>query len=334
MSIAWPRFAALVGGGRNFLLTSHVRPDCDALGSELGMASLLEAVGKQVTIVNAEPVPRHLQFIDPDHRIRVLSDAHAAQQVAAADVVVVLDTSAWIQLGPMADLLRSSRATKIVIDHHVGHDDLDAEMFKDSTADSTGRLVVEAAEALGVSLTPTMAMPLLAAMATDTGWFRFSSVSGRTFRTAGQLVDAGARPETLYAALYEQNTLARLHLRGRILAAAKSHLGGRLLVTHVTQDDFQVTGAQPGDTEDVVNMLLSVAGSEVAVIFQEQAAGTIKASLRSRSDVDVRSVAERFGGGGHRAAAGATLAAPLAKAAADMLRLLRAAIEGDGQAEM
>jgi phosphoesterase RecJ-like protein len=308
MSIAWPRFAALVGSGRSFLLTSHVRPDCDALGSELGMASLLEAVGKQVTIVNAEPVPRHLQFIDPDHRIRALSDAHAAQQVTAADVVMVLD-------------------------HHVGHDDLDAEMFKDSTADSTGRLVVEAAEALGVPLTPTIAMPLLAAMATDTGWFRFSSVSGRTFCTAGQLVDAGARPETLYAALYEQNTLARLHLRGRILATAKSHLGGRLLVTHVTQDDFRVTGAQPGDTEDVVNMLLSVAGSEVAVIFQEQAAGTIKASLRSRADVDVRSVAERFGGGGHRAAAGATLAAPLAKAAADMLRVLRAAMEGDGQAE-
>ena len=104
----------MVGGGRNFLLTSHVRPDCDALGSELGMASLLEAVGKQVTIVNAEPVPRHLQFIDPDHRIRVLSDAHAAQQVAA---IVRLDPRGetvpgrWVEniLGATISL-RSERA--------------------------------------------------------------------------------------------------------------------------------------------------------------------------------------------------------------------------------
>jgi phosphoesterase RecJ-like protein len=204
-------------------------------------------------------------------------------------------------------------------------------MFKDSTAESTGRLVVEAAGALGVPLTPRIAAPLFAAMATDSGWFRFSSVSGRTLRAAGQLVDAGARPESLYTALYEQNTLARLHLRGRILAAARSHLGGRLLVTYATQDDFGTTGAQPGDTEDVVNMLLSVAGSEVAVIFQEQADGKIKASLRSRSDVDVRCVAEHFGGGGHRAAAGATIVAPLAKAEAEMLRILRAAMNGDGQ---
>ncbi len=189
-----------------------------------------------------------------------------------------------------------------------------AEQFKNVEAEATGRLVLEAAQHLGVKLSPEIATPLFAAIATDTGWFRFGSTRGDTFRAAGALVDAGAQPNEIYNSLYEQDTLARLKLMGRILASAKTDLGGRLIYTIVEQADFKATGALPSDTEDIVNMTLNVGGTQVAVIMVEQPSGGFKISFRSRSQVDCSKLAEQFGGGGHKAAAGAFVPGPLAEA--------------------
>lgn len=326
-TIDWPRFVELVRSQQRFLLTSHVRPDCDALGSELGMAGILESLGKQVLIVNAHATPPNLAFIDPERRIRTLGKDISAEQLADVDVLMVLDTSAWQQLGDMGEVMRASGARKIVIDHHVSQDDLGAEQFKNTTAEATGRLVVEAAQHLGVVLTPEIAMPLFCAIATDTGWFRFGSTTGDTYRFASQLVDAGAVPSLIWNALYEQDTLARLKLRGRILASTQVELDGRLIYTHVTQQDFAETGAVPSDTEDMINLTLTVCRTEAAVIFVEQPSGNFKISFRSRSAVNCNELAERFGGGGHKAAAGATVAGPLAMAQSAVLDAVRAAMQ-------
>jgi phosphoesterase RecJ-like protein len=184
-------------------------------------------------------------------------------------------------------------------------------VFKDTQSESTGRLIMEAIRSLDILLTAEMAAPLFAAIATDTGWFRFASVTGTTFAAAAKLVAAGARPHEVFAALYEQNSLARLHLQGRILTNVKSHLGGRLLTTAITQADLKAAGAEPTDTEDVINRLLGVAGVEVAVLFLELGPQETKVSLRSRSAVDVHTLAEQLGGGGHRAAAGVRFKGPL-----------------------
>ncbi len=199
-------------------------------------------------------------------------------------MIVVLDTTAWIQLGKMADVIRQSKAIKTVLDHHVSADDLGAELFKNTSAEATGRLVIEAADALGVELTPKIAEAAFAALATDTGWFRFSSTTAGTLRLAGRLVDAGAKPDVLYKRLYEHDSLARLQLIGRTLAQTRAELGGRLVHTWIECGDFAATGALPCDTEDIVNMTLTVGGTEVAVILVEQASGQFKLSLRSRSE--------------------------------------------------
>ena len=325
MAIDWSEFVKIVRSGERFVLTSHMRSDCDALGSELAMASILESLGKQVMIVNGDAPPSHLAFIDPDHRVMVLGDDanHPTRQACeAADVLMILDTSAWVQLGPMAEVVKQTTARKVVVDHHLSEDDLSATCFKDIDAEATGRLMIEAADALGVVLTQQIAEPLLAAIATDTGWFRFSSVSEQTFRAVARLVASGARPQPLFNQLYERNTLARVHLRGTIMANAASELGGKVIVSEVRQTDFADTGAEPSDTEDTVNQLMTVAGSEVAVLMVELSSGKIKASLRSRGNVDVRSVAEQFGGGGHRAAAGVSLECPLAEARTKILDAL------------
>ncbi|MBI3837699.1 MAG: DHH family phosphoesterase [Planctomycetia bacterium] len=327
MSIRWPRFTELVRSHDRFLITSHIRPDCDALGSELGLAGVLEALGKKVLIVNAQTTPPNLQFIDPERRLKTLGHDVQPHELDVCEVLMVLDTSAWAQLGTMAEVVRATRAHKLVLDHHLGEDDLGAELFKNPRAEATGRLVVEAAHHLGVRLTPEMAKPLFAAIATDTGWFRFGSTTGDTFRYGGELVDAGAVPSEIFAELYEQDALPRLQLRGRILARTQTDLDGRLAYTSALKEDFDATGALPSDTEDVINMTLAVANTEVAVIFVEQPTGGFKLSFRSRTaKVDCNQLAKVFDGGGHKAAAGAFISAPWPIAAAKVLDVVRAAM--------
>jgi bifunctional oligoribonuclease and PAP phosphatase NrnA len=326
MAIDWARFVEIVRGAQRFVLTSHVRPDCDALGSELGMAGVLRALGKEVRIVNAQATPPNLRFIDTERRILTLGVDVSAADLLDDDVLLVLDTSAWAQLGAMGEVLRTTRARKLVLDHHVSEDDLGAENFKDASAEATGRLVFEAATQLGVALDEPIAAPLFAALATDTGWFRFGSTTPGTFRCGAELVAAGARPAQLYQSLYEQYTLARLRLLGRILASARTEEEGRLIHTSVVEADFRETGALHSDTEDIVNMTLWVADTEVALIFVEQGEGSLKISFRSRSSVDARLLAEQFGGGGHRAAAGATVTGALDEVRARVLDAVRAAM--------
>jgi phosphoesterase RecJ-like protein len=324
--IAWSRFVDIVRSHQRFVLTSHVRPDADALGSEMAMAAILGQLGKDVLLVNDFAVPPNLAFLDSDRRIRQIGKDITADGLADREVHVVLDTSAWQQLGKMADVIRQSRAIKMVLDHHVSADDLGAEVFKNTEAEATGRIVVEAADALGVTLTPDIARPLFAALATDTGWFRFASTTADTYRLAARLVEAGALPDQIFKQLYEADTLPRLQLIGRTLARTKSELGGKLIYTWIERADFHSTGAIASDSEDVINTTLTVGGTEVAVIFVEQAGGKFKVSFRSRNELDCSRVAEQFGGGGHKRAAGATVDGPLDQARERVLDVVRAAM--------
>ncbi|MBS0209265.1 MAG: DHH family phosphoesterase [Planctomycetes bacterium] len=331
MPIDWSQFAKQIAPYQKFILTSHIRPDADALGSELGMAGVLRALGKHVRIVNGQSTPPNLKFLDPAGEIKAIGVDVTAEQLADADALIVLDTSAWAQLGPMSDVIRTTKAKKFVVDHHLSEDDLGAESFKDTSSEATGRLITDAAAALGVKLTPEIATPLFAALATDTGWYRFLSTTGGTYRAAAALVEAGAVPGQIYKQLYEQDTLGRIHLIGRVLERAEAEKNGKLIHTYVQLPDFSACGAQPTDTEDVINMTLQVAGTEVAVIAVEQAGGAVKFSFRSRpaangGQLDCRLLAEQFGGGGHKAAAGATLREPLMAARSKVLEAVRAAM--------
>jgi bifunctional oligoribonuclease and PAP phosphatase NrnA len=318
MGVNWKKFVDQISHYESFILVSHIRPDCDALGSELGMKAVLEKIGKKVRIINAHRTPPSLEFIDPSGVIEVLGDPVLAEDIQA-DCIMILDTSAWPQLGDMGDVIRSSRADKMVLDHHVGEDDLNATMYKDYQAEATGHLVVQAADALGVTLTRAMSVPLFAAIATDTGWFRFGSVTPETFRVIARLIEAGVVPSEVYGDLYERDTLGRMKLRGLILSRTEAELDGALMQTHVTIEDFAKVGALPSDTEDVINLTLAVEGTKGAVIFVEQRTGGFKLSFRSRCGMDCNAVARNFGGGGHKAAAGAFIDAPLDQAKAKVM---------------
>jgi bifunctional oligoribonuclease and PAP phosphatase NrnA len=323
MSIDWVRFKEVVMAAKEIVLTSHIRPDCDALGSELGMAGLLEQMGKSVRIVNGHATPPNLQFIDPDRKIRVIDEDVSREALANCDLVIILDTSAWIQLGPVGDWIKESGVKRIVVDHHQGEDELGAELFKDRDAEATGSILTRAVGELGCVLNPEVATPLFAAVATDTGWFRFPSAKSLCYRTAAELIDGGADPSWIYGQIFEQETVGRTRLRGTVLSRVITELDGRLVHTWIQCADFVQTGALPSDTEDLINLTLAIRGTEFAVIFVEQKSGGVKVSFRSRCDLNCNEIAGQFGGGGHKAAAGAFQDAPLEEVRQRILSTIR-----------
>lgn len=316
MRLDWATLLDILRQSERVVLTSHVRPDCDALGSELGLAGILEAIGKHVRIVNAQATPPNLKWIDPEGRLESLAEGVKPADLADRDLAIVLDTSAWAQLGAMGDVLKGMRDRVLVVDHHVSEDDICDRWFKDTSAEATARIVSEIGLRLRVPLTERIATPLYAGLSTDTGGFRFPSVSGESFRIAARLVDAGANPSAVYRELFEQDSLSRLHLVGRTIAGATTTREGRVITSQVLQRDIKDVNAQPADTEDLVNLTLTVKGTELAVILIEQPDGRVKTSFRSRGAVDCNLLAARFDGGGHKAAAGAILPGPFADAKA------------------
>ncbi len=302
--IEWERLIGLLHSYQRFALTTHIRPDCDALGSVLALSHILEHLGKRVRIVNAFEVPPNLKFVDSHGKLHTLDEPESQEWLGQIDVLIVVDTSAWAQLGRMADIIRSSDARKIIIDHHVTGDDLGAEVFRDPHVEATGRLIWELAQRLGVPQSADFAQLIFLAVATDTGWFRFSSTSAATYRLAADLVALGVRPDQIYRQLYETESPARLRLVGRALQKLEVEQEGRLVYTSLERRDFDATGALASDSEDIINTMLTIDGAEVAVMFIEQPSGALKVSLRSRSKMDCAQVAAQFGGGGHRNASG------------------------------
>jgi bifunctional oligoribonuclease and PAP phosphatase NrnA len=312
MPIDWSAFVAFVRSHQRFVLTTHVRPDGDGLGSMLALAEALEYHGKMVRMIVASSFPPRYDFLDPEKRIKKFD--LPGDEYRDAEAVVVLDTGTWNQLGVFGPFLKSLAVPKVVIDHHQTQDDLGALRLVDTSAEATGRLAREVLAALGVPLTPTAAGRLFVALAMDTGWFRHSNTTPATLTLAAELVEAGAQPTELYEALFERNSLSRLRLMGVVLERLSSTFDGRVAYTEILRGDYESTGASPQDTEDLVNYPRSIEGAEVGLLFLEQPRGGVKVSFRSRGAVDVAKLAEKFGGGGHRQASGAILETTLDEA--------------------
>jgi len=362
MPTDWSPFVDFVRGHKRFLLTTHIRPDGDGLGSMTALALALQRQGKQTRSVISSTLPARYRFLDPHGSIACLlatkkgsgvrgqglrfgnetarSSSHALNAADSssmsadlcllnpdwADAVIILDTGTWNQLGEFGSLLRELKAARVVIDHHQTQDDLQALRFVDTGAEATGRLACEAIDALGVPLDQEIASALFVAVAMDTGWFRHSNTRAATFELSGRLVAAGAKPEALYDYLFEENSLARLKLTEIILSRLKVVDQGLVAHSELHLGDYQATGATPQDSEDLVNYTRSLAGVEVGLFFMEQPRGGVKVSFRSRACVDVAQLAEKFGGGGHRLASGAIIEAPLDQARQRVLEAVADAV--------
>jgi len=308
-TLDWNLFKQTLTRAQNVVIIGHVRPDGDTIGSSLAMKRALEALGKKVVAFNAYDVPTSLKFLDPNGEIRKLEEAtrEELEFAANADVTMSIDVSSWAQLGDCGAFFKTTDGgVKVVVDHHAVADQIGDVRYVDSNADSAGSLIFDAIKSLGVSWTSEIAFPLFVAISSDTGWFRFSSTSAETLRRAAELVESGVRVDLAYKLLNEQDSFGRFKLLGTAIANSVTFLDGKGVFAALSRQDFEEAGAESADSEDLVNEPLTVGGIEVSVFAIEQKDGSVKASFRSRCDLDCAKLAREFGGGGHFHAAGAS----------------------------
>lgn len=294
---------------REFLIISHVNPDGDAIGSALGLGLGLRRLGKKVTLVRQAELPRTFSFLPGFDLFVPVGDVDGE-----FDAAVFLDCADRERAGDAAALAARARTT-INIDHHAtnpGYGDLN---WVDVDAAATGELVYQVLSALSVNLTEEVAVAIYTAIATDTGFFRFSNTSPDSLLVSAHCVAAGAQPDAIAEAIHGSRSEASLRLQAAALDTLQVAGDGLVAAMTVTREMREATGAVDDDTEGLISLPRSLAGVRVALLFREtDRPGEVRVSFRARGAIDVSAIAGRFGGGGHERAAGLTFKGTLAEA--------------------
>src|SRR5580765_1389303 len=286
-----------------FLVTTHENPDGDALGSLLAMKLALDALGKDAVMYLAgeAPLPREYSWMPLDNLRRSLPDD------AATRVLLALDCANESRLGPDPEVLHST-ALVVNVDHHHDNSRFGAVNVVVADASSTGEIVRDLLNELGVELTPDIAEALYIALVTDTGRFQYTNTTPKALRLAAELVEAGADVHKIFQGVYESVQFAKLKLLARALERANVYEGGRIVVSYLLRTDFAEVGAAEPYSEGIIDFLRAVEGADMAVLIREpprQDGPSRRVSLRASIDeLDVSAIARKSGGGGHRQAAG------------------------------
>ncbi|MCB1227191.1 MAG: DHH family phosphoesterase [Verrucomicrobiales bacterium] len=299
---------------------AHVRPDGDAVGSVMGLALSLMLAGKEVVPMLEDGVPDNLAFLPEVGRIQQPRPG----DVVEVDVAVAVDTATKPRLGEGCNAALAAAPLWINIDHHPTNPNYGDLNHVNGSAPATGQLIYELLQVGGFPLNDAVRRHLYAAISTDTGSFQYPGVTARTLRIVAEMMEQGLETAELCRALYQAQPLRHVQLLGRMLREMRLTCEGQVASWQLTQQALREVAARPGDTEGLIDTLRMIDEVVVAVIFEELEDGKVRVSSRSKSDaVNVAEVCARFGGGGHRAAAGARLAGPLETAAENFLAELK-----------
>ena len=307
---------------QRFLLTSHARPDGDSIGSQLALAFTLDILGKQVRIVNSDSAPEHYLDFPGMDRIEI---ARSVPADTVIDAVIVMECS---------DLSRTGVAGLdgrfiVNIDHHAGNRMYGSLNWFDESAAACGEMVFDLIRALDVTLTLDIATHIYLAVLTDTGSFHHSNITPRTFDICRQTVEAGVNPAAMARRVFDSNSFGKLKLIGALLDSMELVDRGRLAVLYLDDGMLDACGCTHNDTEGLINLPLTAREIQAVVFFKVSSTGEVRVSMRSKYDVDVRLVANAYGGGGHKNAAGFTVDGPLEQVKPAIIQRLVRAI-GDG----
>jgi len=279
-----------------FLITTHVNPEGDAIGSSLALALALSSIGKKVEVITQDPVPKGLKFLPSSDTIK-----QAKSIDRRFDAVITVDCGDLERVGFLkidnipGDIL-------INIDHHVTNKGFGAVNFVEDAV-ASAQLIYDIMKRLNISLTPDIATCIYTAIMTETGSFRYSNTTSETFKIAQEMVSAGAMPWNIAEQIFNRNNIGRIKLLGLILESLDRSDDGKISWITVKEQMYRETGTSKEDVEDFINFPRSIEGVEVAILFRESNQGW-KISLRSNGKVDVSNMALEFGGGGHSMAAG------------------------------
>jgi phosphoesterase RecJ-like protein len=309
----------LIHGCETFVITSHARPDGDAIGSSLGLYHLLKTMGKQATVVFTDPIPA------------IYHSLPGAECITCALPTPTVDAAIFLECGSLdrsslnlAAFVAATPPLTIHIDHHRSGKRFADFNWIDPDAAAVGALVYDLAIASGISIHAAMADCLYTAVLTDTGSFTFASTTASTFALAQHLLESGADANKIAQAVYFSNPPGKVRLLGLILNKMK--LVENIAWSYLTLQELVDADAVVEDCEGVVNQLIGIAGIDAAVFLRElEPDAQFRLSLRSKGALDVSRVAEQFGGGGHRNASGCTIDGTLSTAVTSVLEALRKA---------
>lgn len=304
-------------------ITTHVQPDGDGIGSEVALAHWLGAQGKTARILNPHPAPRRFQFLEKDIPAPGFDPDTAERLLSESDVLAVLDISVPARLGPLEPFVREYQGEIVVIDHHLGPTGFRGVDCRDTSAAATAELLHDLLVEWGAEITPEISTALYAAISYDTGGFRYSNTTARTHRVAAELIEHGADVHEINQRVFESVSPTRARLLSRVFGEFHLEEDGRLAWIALSSDLMEEAGAEAEDVEGVVEALRSLEHVDIAILFKEIDKGATKVSFRSAGEVDVSRLAGRFGGGGHKNAAGAFLKRPLAVVVEDVLSAAR-----------
>ena len=291
----------------SFLLTSHVNPDADAIGSEIALYEILKKLGKKVFIINHSNTPDNLKFLDNNNAIEFYEPEVHDEIINRVDAVFILDLNRLNRLVRMEKIVRSQNKPIICIDHHQDPESFTEYHFGGIEYSSTGAILYRINKELNlVELDKDVAIPIYAAVFTDTGGFRYERTTPKTHIMAAELLKVGVDPNYIIEMIYERSKPSKLRLLGSILNTLTLVNDGRICYMKVTRQMLKDVGANENETEERINYTMSIEGVKIGLFFYEVENG-IKISFRSRDNIHINKLASEFGGGGHIYAAGARL---------------------------
>jgi len=299
----------LIDKSSDILLTTHTKPDGDACGAVAAMCEVLTMLGKKVSTVLLSKVPEWYEFLFTEKPSILDKDI-----TAEPDLIIIIDTNSLSQLPGFDEYLKRNTAPLLVIDHHVTSDSLGDVELVDTTAAAASLIIFDLLKYAGWQITEKIAEALFVGTVTDTGWFQFDNTDVVVFRACAELLDLGANPAAVYRRLYQNFSPQRFALMTAMLNTLELHCASRYASQRLFWSDFERTGAAYEDTENLIDECRRLGKVEAAALFVELKDGRIKCSLRSRGPVDVSRIARKFGGGGHKMAAGTYLPGPLENA--------------------
>jgi phosphoesterase RecJ-like protein len=309
--------AQVLREAKSVVLASHLNPDGDTLGCVLALQSALEAMGKRVVALSSDGVPEIYRFLPGSEKVLVSTEQRGF------DAAVVCDTGTPDRLGKAKDAVFSARII-VDIDHHITEGAFGDVRIQQPKAAATAEIVYRLLKVMDVPMTPAIATCLLTGIITDTGLYRYMNVSPATFRLSATLMEAGASPAQIAEEVFERRSFPSVRLLGRALHHIQQEEQGQLVWSYLSYEDFVELGATDEDTEGIITQLRAVRDSIVIALLREVKPGRVRVSVRSRDErVDVSKLAERFGGGGHRMAAGFWVEVGIAEAKEKVIEALR-----------
>lgn len=301
---------SLINNNQEFILTSHVNPDGDSIGSEIALQIYLKSLGKNAGILNYSPTPENYKFLDKEQVIEQFDETTHKERILNADVIFILDTNEYQRLRTLAPYIQASKAKKILIDHHLGFNpELFDEYIVDTDSPATGEILyrffkeIEKAEGKSGIITKEMALALYTAIMTDTGSFKFNRTDEETHTITADLLTYGLNSYDIYEEVYNQATIGRLHLLGRFLNNVSLMYAGKLAYSVILRKDFEETSTDEYAIEGFSSHLMSLSTVVMGIVITQTQRG-VKLSFRSKGDVRSNELAKEFGGGGHQNASG------------------------------